>query len=292
MHSVISGGARGRVLAVALAAIGALLACSNAPESGSSCSVPDGGAASGSMCKGTCVDLEGDPNNCGTCGNKCPSEAQCSAGICRCSGTQSLSPGGRCCTTGFDNDTQNCGTCNNVCPVGATCAGEACQCAGDDTVCSGECVDTSSDAKNCGQCGNACISGEKCASGTCSCSGAVCNGVCVDTSADPSNCGACGQSCGDCPMGVACVAGRCVCPDGMTACAANPGTTTPNDPDGGLACQQACTNTNTDQLNCGGCGRNCNNEHSACDVNDLCGCENGVRRDLQCTGCNCNQTCH
>jgi hypothetical protein len=63
-------------------------------------------------CNGTCVDLQTNNNNCGTCGNVCPSGATCSGGQCLCP------PGltncnGTC--VDLQTDQNNCGFCGNMC---------------------------------------------------------------------------------------------------------------------------------------------------------------------------------
>ncbi len=67
-------------------------------------------------------------------------------------------------------------------------------------------------------------------------SSSSCAGGCVDLTADPLNCGSCGTTC---PSGGTCVAGQCVCPDGLQLC-------------GG-----ACVETAINSLNCGACGVAC-----------------------------------
>src|ERR1051326_672747 len=57
-------------------------------------------------CNNTCVD-ENDPNNCGTCGNKCAMNAACKMGIC----TPCPSGFGVCngACTDLQGDAKNCG---------------------------------------------------------------------------------------------------------------------------------------------------------------------------------------
>ncbi len=77
------------------------------------------------------------------------------------------------------------------------------------TLCSGECVDTSSDPLNCGACGRVCAAGTTCAAGVCVCAAGLinCSGVCVNVQTDGANCGACANLCGP---GELCAAGFCI----------------------------------------------------------------------------------
>jgi hypothetical protein len=136
----------------------------------------------------------------------------------------------------------------------------------------GACQPTSafqSDAKNCGACGIACAPGQSCAKGSCTpangcpsgsfaclqATGAP--GPCMPTSdlqTDNKNCGACGKVCG----GVrTCVNGACALPN--------------NCPSGQIACLQATgvfgpcfptSNLQTDNKNCGACGKACSSAQS------------------------------
>ena len=84
-----------------------------------------------------------------------------------------------------------------------SCASSTCAaCGSGKTLCSGNCVTTSSDNNNCGSCGHVCntANGETCSAGTCVCSNgalADCSSYCVDETTDTNNCGACGNVCGN-----------------------------------------------------------------------------------------------
>ncbi len=201
-------------------------------------------------CSGTCVSLQTDNTNCGTCGNRCPTGSTCSEGVCRCM----LSGGGptsgvQCGSTCVDvlSSNTNCGTCGTACPTGTTCSRGVCRCSiGGVPVglqCGAACIDPFTDRNNCGACGRACATGESCITGVCRCvrsdgsMGTTCGGVCSDPQTDRNNCGSCGTAC---PTAQVCVSGAC------RACAT--GTT---------FCSGTCANLQTDVNNCGACGTVC-----------------------------------
>ena len=108
------------------------------------------------LCGAICVDVQNDPEHCGTCQNVCPAPdggvATCAAGVCDFScGDGGLSKCGAACVD-EKSDPLNCGAC------GASCDGGAC--------CSSQCTDTTTDDLNCGACGKACDAGT-CLSSTC-----------------------------------------------------------------------------------------------------------------------------
>lgn len=162
-----------------------------------------------------------DPNNCGACGNVCPS-GQCSGGACvpasGCPGGCADGEGcfqGKCvmtrCPAGF---TDCYGTCGDLSGTSYSCA----------------CFDLNTDPANCGSCGNACGAGTTCQAGGCvtvcptglidcpvACIPEVGCNPCVDLSSDPQNCGGCGNACGQAQT---CQGGQCVggCASGQLLC--------------------------------------------------------------------------
>lgn len=221
------------------------------------------------LCNGSCVQTDFDPNNCGACGTKCATGELCSAGKCagQClGGTTECS--GKCVDTQIDP--ANCGACSTACKTGEVCSNGKCasSCLGGTTECTGKCVDTQIDPANCGACGTTCKTGEVCSAGQCAsqCLGGttLCGNKCVDTQIDAANCGSCGNTC---QAGEVCSTGTC----GLTC---SGGTT---------KCGTACTNTNTDPANCGGCGTQCTTGEV---------CSNGSC-SLQCSGgaTKCGTTC-
>src|ERR687893_705907 len=74
-------------------------------------------------CNRTCVDLQSDPNNCGSCGNSCPEGVPCTNGGCVVCGPNQV-----CCGVGFCREDE--GPVPNACcdsPDGS-CVAATCQC--------------------------------------------------------------------------------------------------------------------------------------------------------------------
>ena len=159
-------------------------------------------------CGGACVDLIGDPANCGGCGVVCGPDQACLAGVCRCPADR-LSCDGVCVDPRFDEG--NCGSCGIVCPAGLLCVGGLCS--GDCgawTRCGTDCVDLQTDEAHCGSCGTACAAGEECLAGLCvgGCAepNVLCGDACVDLQTDASHCGGCDLACN---FGEYCWMGAC-----------------------------------------------------------------------------------
>jgi hypothetical protein len=137
------------------------------------------------VCAGKCVDLKTDNNNCGFCGDTCPTGTRC-------------------------DGASMCGAVTTVTTTGPSCPMNQ-------TVCAGKCADLSMDSKNCGGCGAACAAKHYCSFGACvawpslsSCSPVEmeCSGKCVNPSNDPNNCGTCGTTC----VSGICNDGKCTLP--------------------------------------------------------------------------------
>lgn len=199
---------------------------------------------------GICTNTDVDPNACGASCDKCPIGADCVAGTCEtCAQADPTKPdecNGAC--TNTDTDASNCGACNVFCGSGQTCQNGTC-CGLGLTECNGQCLNLQEDDQNCGACGNACGAGESCVNGACACGfGQIsCPNGCVTPSVDPLNCGSCGDICGaGANLGKPyCVSGGCTaaCPAPLVGCGTGP--------------SAECTNTDSDNDNCGSCGHKC-----------------------------------
>lgn len=185
------------VFALAAAVFGTVLipACdgSNALVGGE-CRVPY------QACGTTCVDLDSDPRNCGTCGNVCAGGAVCRGKIC-VSGVDGsvLADGGDASVDGASGDatvdaeggTPEAGPTEDT---GAADSGSVDACAPPYTT-----------ADHCGDCFTVCQApdstcreitfGNYACRPPCDAPTEECNGQCLDLSADPFNCGVCGKFC-------------------------------------------------------------------------------------------------
>jgi hypothetical protein len=245
------------------------------------------------------TNTNGDPANCGSCGNVCTvanATPGCSSGNCT---IQSCNPGfADCdmsakngCETDTNTDPSNCGKCGDVCNLSnanATCTGGKCEIAScapgfadcDKNPANGCETNTNTSTGNCGSCGTACSPANAtgaCSNGTCGiamcnsgfsdCDGNPANGCEVNDNTDPNNCGGCGIKCNLPNATATCNGGKCAiatCATGFSDCDGNPTN----------GCE---TSTGTDPANCGSCGHVCNL------ANATAGCSGGG-----CTVSSCN----
>ena len=259
-----------------------------------SCGQCGAGCKSGSTCRadGICADAKGAAVFC-TDSTQCPAGRTCNAGRCL---RATCAPGAN----------------GGACAFGRTSRGTF------GTCCNGACVDLNQDKDSCGTCGNACASGlcaggqcmptphacpaggcfggQQCVDGTCvaACQagpmggfcaatsgglGACCDNFfsssCQDLKGDANNCGGCGVRC---PTGQSCQGGKCsgasgICTDGHQGayCDAAGG-------ESKLCCGGACVDVDTDEFNCGSCGKTCGSGEScidgACAVTSCAGVTN------------------
>ena len=250
-------------------------------------------------CGDKCVNIYADPENCGSCGNRCEEGRVCENGVCtlHCrSGFMECD--GEC--VNIRSDPENCGRCGNKCGAGEICVNGVCEsnCPSGTVLCNGRCVDLTKDENNCGSCGHVCEENEECINGECvvSCPEGLtyCDGNCVDLNSDKENCGSCGNRCDDDEF---CINGVC----------------TLNCPSPNIICNGECVDPMTDRENRGGCGNRCEEgkicENGECvlvcegnlvpcgdecvdinnDVNHCGGCNNRCRADQTCENgvCTC-----
>ena len=108
--------------------------CDNATHtqicSAGSCAACSAGFASCDLnsANGCEVDLNTDPNNCGSCGNSCGANTSCSAGSCVCNAGYANCDGNWAngCEANLNSDPNNCGTCGNICTAGKACINGEC----------------------------------------------------------------------------------------------------------------------------------------------------------------------
>ena len=131
------------------------------------------------QCPGACVDLNSDPDNCGTCGHECTSPQACISSNCAANPCGS---GYHYCSGCVSNyDVANCGTSScSPCPAQngtATCDGVSCGITCDTSYheCSGACV-TNASVDHCGQSCGACPAPTN---GTATCNGTSCGVTCT-----------------------------------------------------------------------------------------------------------------
>jgi hypothetical protein len=267
------------------------------------CNLPEFRNCNGLVEDGCEVNTDLDPNNCGTCGNKCAAGSHCIDGQCGC--PDGLTDCNGACVDVM-NDPNNCTGCGIVCPsyqtlglpappanMKYTCGGGQCGkliCTGYFRDCdrdeSNGCeVNVSNDAANCAQCGNACDPGQLCAiTGAsamprCLCdSGTLCGGGdtglnygCMYLLTDVKNCGACGYQC----PGANVPNTRSTCGQGICATECVPGYA---DCDGNPA--NGCeVNLMVDGSNCGSCNHWCDTQAGQPCIEGTCAmreCDGGI----------------
>lgn len=240
---------------------------------------PDANGALGYKCGSSLLT---DDNNCGQCGNVCPSyftglqmDSHCVNGKCQsecvnidksqndfedCNGI--VDDG---CEIDIANDPNNCGVCGTKCPnypdgTAQPCTDHHCGCPAGKTYCSGiGCVDLASDGDNCGTCANACpaVDKEPPTNAGYACRGGKCGQlICFSGWADCNNdlddgCETdilSNSNCGAC--GIACDPGQTctLTPDNNVLCLCPPNLT---------LCGNTCVDLMTDPSNCGVCQHKC-----------------------------------
>jgi hypothetical protein len=129
-------------------------------------------------CGGTCVDLDTDDANCGSCGNACTAGMVCDgAGACVASCEEGLTEcDGSCVDTNTDD--ANCGSCGTACDAGMECDGAGTcvtACLPGDVLCESTCINPLNDSMFCGatddcqgdNAGSACTGSAACTDSAC-----------------------------------------------------------------------------------------------------------------------------
>jgi len=198
-------------------------------------------------CNGNCMNVADDPDNCGSCGHRCPSGQPCSGGICSsgipgipatpgitATSTTSGTPGSPSCTSGQTNcygtcadlqsDATHCGACNIKCASGKVCSAGSCtiSCSAGQNNCGGSCINTQTSSQHCGKCNNPCSSGQTCQNGKCGLYASVMtldpHEVCINSgkswcwgvcSDRYTDVNNCGKCGNKCPSGQGCSGGYC-----------------------------------------------------------------------------------
>jgi len=214
----------------------------------------------------TCTNPQVSPNHCGGCNRPCA--GACVDGVCQAGlGDSGMVPDGTLPPTG---------DCTPECSSSQRCCGSSCvnressasdgrmdpsfqNCNGCGFTCDPE------RANRCGRAGGGmiqclCGAGPQCV-GTRVCVNNGGTNSCVDLNSDRNNCGEAGNVCND---GETCVGGMCRC-GGAAPCGS-----------GQSCCAGSCISTDTDALNCGGCGVSCGANAPNCEAG-ACICRSAGR---------------
>lgn len=228
----------------------------------------DGKVCSAGQCVPGCSQMHGcgDAGQCEADGGQChscasdkdcagPDSPRCELATGRCVACQPTND--NCLVGKYCTQTNGTWACAQGCAKDEDCKANAPDGgAGTAACCNHVCADTSQDGANCGACGKSC-NGMSC-----------CGSACTDPNADVKNCGGCGAVCQTANAAAACMAGKCAvgkCSDGYADC----------DKDPSNGCE---VNTNTDPMNCLGCGNVCAAAHAKAGCNMACtvvGCDDG-----------------
>lgn len=258
-------------------------------------------------CGSSCVDLQADSANCGSCGNACAAPAVCANGSCSTACAADHEKCGETCVN-LSSDAANCGACGKACDAGVPCVEGVCGCPESVLFCQGQCFDPMADAQHCGSCGSACSGGKGCVDGACQCPSGeqLCGDQCTNLNT-PQHCGSCEKSCAS---GELCALGNCIpgnqpCPNGLTRCGDScvDLQTTPSAcgacdtkcgaaevcsagqcgcPAGKTACGSSCVDVTASSLHCGACGKTCTAGQS---------CQGGACKCAQATDIVCDNAC-
>jgi hypothetical protein len=266
-------------------------------------------------------DLESDMQNCGECGNACPSTPSSASSVCE---------GGRCvlrCDRDFDDcngrlddgceaslaQPAHCGSCLSECSAAApycmeTLEGLACASdCGADTLCDGSCVALDSDPLHCGACETECPAPPNASA---SCVERACEFVCdegfEDCDTRPENgcesnlreldnCGRCGLACARPNAIASCASGACElveCDPLRGDCDGMPENGCEEDLSTNLlrcgACETECpTGVMNGAMECAGgmCRLACDPGFGSCDSRIDNGCEQSVADPSACGAC-------
>ncbi|HUB09492.1 MAG TPA: hypothetical protein VMB50_20985, partial [Myxococcales bacterium] len=233
------------------------IACGSA-NPGEVCLVSSG--VEGICCGSSCVDFNGDAQNCGGCGAACPVGASCFGGFCfsqdggfaACTPPAVGCPAGTLCGDGLC-EAASCGSGVDFCFLGVDSFAGAC--------CGGSCVDLTIDPANCGSCGTTCASGVCVAPGY---SNAPSLGLCLP----PVSSGSCGSA-GGCPQDGSENCVDDVCLENDCASLESYLCATPSGRAGACCLDETvgvfCADLANDPANCGGCGNTCPSGQSCVD---------------------------